>query len=263
MAVFLVDGGYFVKRFQIHWHPAKGKNMHWWREQSQQNNCTQNEMKDNLERILNNDLSYLEFRMGEMAEIERVFVCYDGIFGRRPRGNLYKGYKRNRKEINPRKHKGRDVRDKIQNCGLEPMALREGWHGLYNHYKEADDLLAEMSHLLLMCGKEVVIMTGDSDMYQLLAMEGSVRIHDFTKEIDEAHVIDKCGIPSYKYADWKALVGDSSDGIPGIKGIGKSTAAKLLNEFECIEDIPIERFDSAEVYETALLWRRLIKLPLT
>ena len=263
MAVFLIDGGYFVKRFQIHWHPHRGKNMYWWKNQCRKNECTKDEMRSNIERILGNDLSYLEFRMEEMAEIERVFVCYDGIFSRRPRGNLYKGYKRNRKEINPRKHKGRDVRDKIQDCGHEPMALRGGWYGLYNHYKEADDLLAEMTHLLLMCGKEVVIMTGDSDMYQLLAMDGSVRIHNFTKEIDEAHVLEVCGVPSSKYADWKALVGDSADGIPGIKGIGKSTAAKLLNEYDCIEDVPIERLGSDEVYETALLWRRLIKLPLS
>ena len=80
-----------------------------------------------------------------------------------------------------------------------------------------------------------------------------------TEEIDSEYVLDKCGVPPSQYVDWKALVGDVSDGIPGIKGIGKATAVKLLKKHQRLEAIP---FDSSEDFENAQLWKKLIELPI-
>tara|TARA_R110000824_G_scaffold90996_4_gene221857 strand:+ start:155 stop:766 length:612 start_codon:yes stop_codon:yes gene_type:complete len=199
--------------------------------------------------------------MEQMGDIERVFICYDGIFNRRPRGNLYSDYKRNRGGFNPRKHKGRDIRDKIHDCGFDPMNPISNWYGLYHHYKEADDLLAETTKLLGTCDKEVVIMSSDSDMYQLLGWEENVRIHNFTHEVDSEWIFEKCGVEPSQYVDWKNLVGDSSDGIRGVKGIGKRKAAKLLQQYSSVEHIPDEKLGGSENREYLKMARKLVTLP--
>ena len=139
------------------------------------------------------------------------------------------------------------------------MRPLDGWEGVYNPYKEADDVIAEMASLFLTCGKEVVVLSNDSDMFQLLGWDERLRLHNFTEEIDSEYVVDKCGVPPSQYVDWKALVGDVSDGIPGIKGIGKATAVKLLKKHQRLEAIP---FDSSEDFENAQLWKKLIELPI-
>ena len=259
MAFFIIDGGYFVKRFQTHWKEGKGKNLQWWQTQFELGNCTEQERDDNFHRIISNDLSYLIYRMEQVADIDYVFVCYDGVFGRRPRGHLFKGYKKNRSGVNPKKHQGRDIRARLEKCGIDAMSPLSGWEGVYNPYKEADDIIAEMAQLFVMCNKEVVIMSSDSDMYQLLALSSKIKLHNFTHEIDSDYVLEKCGVPPSQYVDWKSLVGDNSDGIPGIKGIGKATAVKLLKKHKRLEAIP---FDSSQDFESAMLWKKLIGLPI-
>ena len=54
---------------------------------------------------------------------------------------------------------------------------------------------------------------------------------------DIASVTDYFGVRPDQVVDWKALVGDSSDNIPGVKGVGAKTAAKLLNEYETLDEI--------------------------
>ena len=258
MAFFIVDGGYFVKRFQTHWKKGKGKNLYWWQQQFEEGNCTKQERDDNYHRIISNDLSYLIFRMEEMAKIDHVFICYDGVFGRRPRGHMFSEYKKKRNNVNPKKHQGRDVRDRLSSCGISPMSPLKRWEGVYNPYKEADDIIAEMSALFLLCNKEVIVFSNDSDMYQLLDLKGNIRLNNFTHEIDGKYIETKCGVGPHQYVDWKALVGDASDSIPGIRGIGKATAVKLLKKYKRLEAIP---FDSSEDFENAIKWKKLIKLP--
>ena len=242
MAMFIVDGGYFVGRFQKHWREGGGKNIKWWYNQYKAEEVSYDIYKENAKRILGYDITYLKMRMEEMDDIDKVYVCYDGIYGRRPRGMVYKNYKRQRSGINPKKHKGIDVRDRIKKCGHAPMRLSGTWEGMYDEWKEADDIIAERLQALSAAGEDVIVMSKDSDMIQFLSWDGKIRLHDFTKEITAETVKEKHGIWPQEYVDWKTLSGDTADNIPGLPHVGGATAKKLLKQYRCIENIPDERF---------------------
>jgi 5'-3' exonuclease len=264
MTTFLIDGGYFVGRFQKH-NYSKGnrKNMNWWITEYKSGNCEEGEMIENCNRIFGYDLTYIQMKMEEMGQLDRVIVCYDGIFGRRGRGKLYHDYKKNRAGIKAHKHKGIDVRDKIRRFGINPDSLRIGWDSQYAINKEADDLLAELALKYSRQGEEVIVMSKDSDLYQILSWSNNIKLHDFTKEITKEDVFEKCGISCEKYVDWKSLSGDSSDNIPGMMGIGASKAKKLIDEFNKLENIPDDYFikDNIDYKEKIEVYKRIIKLP--
>lgn len=88
---------------------------------------------------------------------------------------------------------------------------------------------------------EVVIVTGDRDLLQLV--NGHVKVlmpvNGFTKTVlfDESAVEEKYGVHPKQFIDYKALIGDASDGYPGVTGIGPKTAAKLLQEHGTFEKL--------------------------
>jgi DNA polymerase-1 len=202
-------------------------------------------------------------KMEDMGIIDRVIICYDGIFGRRARGKLYKNYKRNRAGINATKHKGIDVRNKINNIGINANSMRFGWESEYHIDKEADDILAELAIQYSKEGQEVVVMSKDSDLYQILSWSENIKLHDFTKEITKEIVFDKLGVSCDNYVDWKSLSGDSSDNIPGMSGIGPAKAKKIIAEYTQIENIPDEYFIKEDIdYKQAIIdYKKIIKLP--
>lgn len=93
---------------------------------------------------------------------------------------------------------------------------------------EADDVIATLATQASANGQEVVIATGDKDLCQLVNEQ--VRIIDTMKNklLTPAAVTDKFGVPPESVVDWLTLVGDKSDNIPGVDGVGEKTAAKLL-----------------------------------
>lgn len=108
---------------------------------------------------------------------------------------------------------------------------------------EADDLLGTLAHRASQEGASVIIVTGDADAMQLV--DENVRVlypksggtFSDTKLYDAQAVTEKFGVPPHLVADYKALVGDASDNITGVPGIGQKTAIKLLNEYEGISEI--------------------------
>ena len=92
---------------------------------------------------------------------------------------------------------------------------------------EADDVIATLATQASAHGQEVVIATGDKDLCQLVNEQ--VRIIDTMKNklLTPAAVTDKFGVPPDSIVDWLTLVGDKSDNIPGVDGVGEKTAAKL------------------------------------
>lgn len=105
---------------------------------------------------------------------------------------------------------------------------------------EADDVLGALSHQATELGIETVIFTGDADAMQLVGPNVRVLYPRTTSEavlMDAEAVKEKYGVPPWFIADYKALVGDTSDNIPGVKNIGPKTAAKLIQEFGGIEGI--------------------------
>ena len=105
---------------------------------------------------------------------------------------------------------------------------------------EADDMLGALSYQAAQIGMETVILTGDADAMQLVGPR--VRVL-YPKTMGEAVLFDgeavkeKYLVPPELIADLKSLKGDPSDNIPGVKGIGEKTAAKLILQFGSLEDI--------------------------
>lgn len=103
---------------------------------------------------------------------------------------------------------------------------------------EADDVIASAVKFAKKHDIKVRIVTHDKDLYQLID-DGKVVIYDPMKksEIDELGCFEKFGVYPKRINEYLALVGDTADNIPGVKGIGPKGAKKLLDDFESIEDI--------------------------
>jgi DNA polymerase-1 len=102
---------------------------------------------------------------------------------------------------------------------------------------EADDLIGTLAVQAENAGYEVVIVTGDKDMFQLLTPR--VRIYDPVKSkwIGEAECRDRFGVEPARVVEVMGLMGDTTDNIPGVKGIGEKTATKLIAQFGTIEEL--------------------------
>lgn len=126
---------------------------------------------------------------------------------------------------------------KSQMPAIREMAEAFGWPLLSAENYEADDLIGGFAKS---CTEKVLIVTSDKDLSQLV--NDRISILAPTKGNSggfairqEAEVIEKFGIKPELVADYLALVGDSSDNIPGVSGIGPKSAAALLNEYGPIE----------------------------
>jgi DNA polymerase-1 len=99
---------------------------------------------------------------------------------------------------------------------------------------EADDVIASLVRHAPE-GTEVVIVSSDKDLMQLVTEQVSLLDTMKDRRIGPADVEKRFGVPPERLLDLRALVGDPSDNIPGVKGIGEKGAAKLINEFETLE----------------------------
>ncbi|MCC7259594.1 MAG: DNA polymerase I, partial [Alphaproteobacteria bacterium] len=102
---------------------------------------------------------------------------------------------------------------------------------------EADDIIATYAKQGREQGFEVVIVSSDKDLMQLIT--DGVALYDAmkSKRIGEAEVLEKFGVPPSRVVDAQALIGDSSDNVPGIPGIGPKTAAELINTFGSLDAV--------------------------
>jgi len=103
---------------------------------------------------------------------------------------------------------------------------------------EADDMIGTLAR---QADQEVIIVTGDADALQLVNNKVKVYMPARGKHPEKVYteelVLEKYGVKPAQIVDLKALAGDPSDGIPGVKGIGPKTAAKLIGEFVTVEGI--------------------------
>jgi DNA polymerase-1 len=104
---------------------------------------------------------------------------------------------------------------------------------------EADDVIATLTEKSVRMGLEVVIVTGDKDSFQLIDDNVTVLSQHMkdAKVYDDKEVEAKFGVGPRKMTEFMALVGDTSDNVPGVAGVGPVTAAKLINEFGDIETL--------------------------
>jgi len=124
------------------------------------------------------------------------------------------------------------IREIVEAFGI-PIYEKDGF--------EADDVLGTLSVQATQQGVDTIIFTGDMDTLQLVnehvhALVAKRGISEAT-EYDEAAVINRYGLPPSKLPDFKGLVGDKSDNIPGVPGIGEKTATKLLNDYGDLEGV--------------------------
>lgn len=112
---------------------------------------------------------------------------------------------------------------------------------------EADDILGTLGRMCSERGETALILTGDKDALQLITKTTSVlmtrRGVSEIEVFDEAHLNEVYGLAPSQIVDLKALMGDASDNIPGIKGIGEKTALKLLHQYDTVAGL-YENIDS-------------------
>jgi 5'-3' exonuclease len=140
---------------------------------------------------------------------------------------------------------------------------------------EADDALATAAARWRDEVEQVRILTPDKDLGQCVIGRKVVQIDRIRrKEIDEAGVIERRGVPPSRIPELLALIGDDADGIPGVPGFGEKSAAAILRAFESLEAIPAdpskwpkeirgaERLGAnlASLREEVLLYRKLATL---
>jgi DNA polymerase-1 len=151
------------------------------------------------------------------------------------RHNIYSEYKANRKEV------PEDLKPQFEIAREAVLSLGVSIYEKLGY--EADDVIATLAKLARLQNIEVIIVSLDKDLMQLIGP--SVSMYDSMKNkiIKEDDVITKFGIPPHKVADYLSLVGDASDNIPGGKGIGPKTAVDLLLRYNSIEEMFNEEFD--------------------
>ncbi|KUO66298.1 MAG: DNA polymerase I [Gracilibacter sp. BRH_c7a] len=138
---------------------------------------------------------------------------------------------------------------------------------------EADDIIATVTSDAEKKDMEVSIFTGDRDALQLISPQ--TRIYLTKKGIsevecyDEEKLFEKYGLKPVQIVDLKALMGDSSDNIPGVPGVGEKTALKLLYEYETVDNILLNKENISakrlrnliiDYEEQALLSRKLARM---
>jgi DNA polymerase-1 len=106
---------------------------------------------------------------------------------------------------------------------------------------EADDVLAALAEQAEKEGLQTLIVTGDTDTFQLVGPNVQVlapgRSFSDTVVYDEKRIRERYGLEPVQLIDYKALVGDTSDNVPGVRGVGAKTATKLLQEYGSVEAI--------------------------
>ncbi len=144
------------------------------------------------------------------------------------RNEMFPAYKDNRDEAPEDLKKQLPIAiEWIEQMGFANL-MREGY--------EADDVIATVTKFARQKGLKVRIVSHDKDLYQLID-DGEVVMYDAVKrqEVDEEACIAKFGVHPKDFINFQALLGDSSDNVPGVKGIGKVGAAKLINKYHTLE----------------------------
>lgn len=170
-------------------------------------------------------------RLLEEEQPEYLAVSFDT--GRTFRDDLYPEYKATREKMPDDLRLQIDrIRDVVDAFGI-PILEAEGY--------EADDVLATVARQASEQGIKVIILTGDRDLLQLANDNVVIRLagQKLSEAVDYGpkEVQEKMGVPPEKIVDYKALVGDSSDNIPGVHGVGEVTATKLLDQFPDLDTV--------------------------
>ncbi|MDD6340187.1 MAG: DNA polymerase I [Butyrivibrio sp.] len=180
------------------------------------------------------------------------------------RHKMYEAYKGTRKPMPQELHEQVPIIKDVLAAMTIPVVTMEGY--------EADDILGTLAKRSQAEGFEVSILTGDRDILQIADEHIKIRMPKTTKgktEIENyypADVVAKYGVTPTEFIDLKALMGDTSDNIPGVPGIGEKTATAIISKYksieaahEAIDEITPAKAKNnlAEYYEQAVLSKTL------
>ena len=208
--------------------------------------------------------SRMLMRLEEDFAPRRMAVVFDDKTGVRTfRAEMFPAYKATRKEPPEELQVQMDYFAKV----VEGL----GWPVLAVPGVEADDVIATLVEQARARDWEVVIFSADKDIMQMVgdhvSMIDALRQTTYTRE----EVIKKMGVPPEKIPDFLALVGDTSDNIPGLRGVGGKTAVNLLEQYGTLANLiaqnPVvpriaikQPFSDPEQLERVQLSRRLVEL---
>ncbi|WP_367027580.1 DNA polymerase I [Methylococcus sp. ANG] len=172
---------------------------------------------------------------GVINMLRKLVQSYDGahiavVFdapGRNFRDELFEHYKAHRPPMPD------DLRSQIEPLHQAVRAL--GLPMLIEPGVEADDVIGTLAKQAVARGFRVLISTGDKDMAQLVCDGVTLENTMFDSRLDVEGVIAKFGVPPQRIVDYLALVGDTSDNIPGVPKVGPKTAAKWLAEYGSLD----------------------------
>jgi DNA polymerase-1 len=175
------------------------------------------------------------WRLQDQMSPDAMLVFFD-LGGAQDRLALLPEYKAQRKETpEPLERQIPVIKELTRAMGLVGVEL----DGV-----ESDDLVASQARALANAGHEVLIVSADKDFAQCVDERVKILLPPPTanpklgwRVLDAPGVVEKFGVPPARIAEYLALIGDTSDNIPGIDGVGPKTAAKWFAEFETLEGI--------------------------
>src|SRR5262245_38312453 len=248
--VYLIDGSGFIFRA---YHAIRG-------DKSGKQIMRSDGLPTNAVLGFCNMLNKLRNEIDPAQRPTHIAVVFDKA-ARSFRSEIYKEYKANRTD---------PPSDLIPQFGLIRQAVK-AWAVpcIEQEGFEADDLIATYARLASEAGAKVRIVSSDKDLMQLV--RDGITLFDTMKdrEIGEAEVIEKFGVPPGKVIEVQALAGDSIDNIPGVPGIGLKTGAELILEYGDLEGLlaaahlikqPKRRENLVTHADQARLSRELVRL---
>ncbi|PCI19170.1 MAG: DNA polymerase I, partial [Piscirickettsiaceae bacterium] len=185
-------------------------------------------------------------------------AAYFGVIfdapGKTFRNDMYPEYKANRSAMPEElREQIKPLHELIKAMGL-PLVMESG--------VEADDVIGTLAVQAENDGMKVIISTGDKDIAQMVTDKVSLINTMNNQWLDVAGVKEKFGVPPELIIDYLALMGDTSDNIPGVPKVGPKTAAKWLNEFGSLDEI-IARADEVKGKVGESLREHLHAIPLS
>lgn len=174
------------------------------------------------------------FKLFEDINPEYLAVAFD-VKHPTKRHEMYKEYKGTRKGMPDELAAQMPIIKKV----LEAMNIKVVEMPGY----EADDILGTLAKYTEKQGKEVILLTGDRDSFQLASDKITIRIprtkagKTETEDFNRNKILEVYGLEPKQLIEVKGLMGDTSDNIPGVPGVGEKTALNLIKEFETIDNI--------------------------
>lgn len=182
----------------------------------------------------------------KLIQPTRVILVFDGIGGSNNRKNLYPDYKGNRNIKRVTNWDGFDSREE------ESESMSAQMTRLINYLEElpldmvvidkveADDVMAYITHKLKADDNHITLMSSDQDFLQLVAPNVSVYAPTKKKFYTPEKVKDEFGVSSTNFLIKKILLGDKSDNVPGVKGLGPKKLLKLFPELSDNESVTMQ-----------------------